>query len=83
MKGTNQDGSKYTGTVVIKRDGDQYRFSWLITSGDTFKGVGKRKGDEIIVDWGKKYPVIYQIANDGVLEGRWDNGRASETLVPQ
>ena len=79
-QGVNADGSKYTGTVVIKQDGNQYRFSWLISSGDTYQGVGKRTGNQIVVDWGAKYPVIYQVGDDGVLKGKWDNGKASETL---
>ncbi|MBL8564435.1 MAG: hypothetical protein JNM89_01820 [Hyphomicrobiaceae bacterium] len=81
--GTNPDGSSYTGTVVIRPDAGRYRFSWLIANGDTFKGTGTRDGDTVVVAWGSKYPVIYQVGADGILHGKWDNGRASETLVPK
>ena len=82
VHGSNIDGSKYTGTVVIKPEGKRFRFSWLIANGDTFHGVGSRHGNKIVVDWGQKYPVIYDVADDGVLYGKWDNGKGSETLVP-
>jgi hypothetical protein len=83
VHGTNRNGTTYTGTVVIKPEGSRLRFSWLIANGDTYKGSGTRKGDTIVVNWGANYPVIYQVGPDGVLNGSWDNGRASETLVPQ
>ena len=82
-KGTNRNGSTYTGTVVIKRVGYRYHFSWLIANGDTFKGTGTWEGDSLVVDWGQKDPVIYSAGENGVLHGTWDNGRASETLTPK
>lgn len=81
--GTNPNGSTYTGTVVVRPDGRRYHFSWLISNGDTYKGTGTRKDATIVVDWGAKHPVIYKIGADGVLHGKWDDGRASETLVPK
>jgi uncharacterized membrane protein len=83
VHGTNRNGTTYTGTVVIKPEGSRLRFSWLIANGDTFKGVGTRQGDTIVVNWGQRYPVIYEVGADGVLHGKWDNGRASETLLPK
>lgn len=81
--GTNRNGSTYTGTVVIRPDKSRLHFSWLISDGQTYKGTGTRDGDTIVVNWGAKYPVIYNVGADGVLYGKWDNGRASETLVPK
>lgn len=83
VHGTNRNGSTYTGTVVIRPEGSRYKFSWLIADGATFKGTGTRTGATIVVDWGQRYPVIYEVGADGVLHGKWDNGRASETLVPK
>lgn len=82
VHGTNPNGSQYTGTVVIVPKDGGYRFSWLIADGTTYKGKGTRKGDTIVVNWGAKYPVIYEVGADGVLNGRWHNGKASETLIP-
>ena len=83
VHGTNPNGTTYTGTVVITREGNRHGFSWLISDGSTFKGAGTRQGRMIVVDWGQKYPVVYEVGVDGVLHGKWDNGRASETLVPK
>jgi len=83
VHGTNANGTKYTGTAVIKGDGKVYLVSWLIADGTTFKGKGTLTGTTLVVDWGQKYPVIYEVAADGTLHGTWDKGRAKETLVPQ
>lgn len=82
VHGTNPNGSTYTGTVVVTQTGSRYKFSWLIANGDTFKGTGTRTGNSIVVRWGQKYPVIYEVGANGVLNGTWNNGKASETLVP-
>lgn len=81
--GTNPNGSTYTGTVVIRPEDGRYYFSWLIANGDTFKGTGTRDGDTVVVAWGSKYPIIYRVGADGILHGKWANGRASEVLVPK
>ena len=82
MHGTNPSGTTYRGSVTIRRDGDHYRFTWLIASGDTYKGIGILNGRTVVVDWGQKYPVIYNVGPNGVLTGTWNNGTATETLIP-
>jgi hypothetical protein len=82
IEGTNPNGSTYGGTVTITGSGPVYNFRWLINSGDVFRGSGRLSGNTISVDWGQKYPVIYQVGGDGTLRGTWANGRASEDLVP-
>ena len=82
VRGANADGSTYSGNAVIRLEGDCYRFRWLIANGDAFEGVGTRNGNIITVEWGQKSPVIYEIGNDDVLYGKWDNGRGTETLTP-
>jgi hypothetical protein len=79
--GTNPNGSKYRATVVLRQDGNIWRASWLISNGDTFKGEGRIKDGRLVIDWGQKYPVIYESGQDGVLYGTWDNGRGSEILT--
>jgi hypothetical protein len=83
VHGTNADGTTYRGRVVIQGDGKNYHFDWLIANGDTFTGTGRLNGNTIVVDWGQRYPVIYRVGADGVLHGTWDNGRATETLIPR
>ncbi len=81
MTGTNPNGSTYHGLVTISRDGDLYEFNWRISNGDTFHGKGRLRGSTISVDWGQKYPVIYDVDSDGKLHGTWSDGKASEELV--
>jgi hypothetical protein len=82
VRGTNTNGTTYHGTVTIQREGNRYRFDWLISNAAAYSGIGMRNGGSIVVDWGQKYPVIYQLGPDGVLTGTWNNGTATETLVP-
>jgi hypothetical protein len=83
VDGTNADGTTYTGTVRITNQGaSRYRFRWFIDNGDRFSGTGTLKGRTISVNWGQRYPVIYRVRDDGILEGSWANGTATETLTP-
>ena len=82
VHGVNADGSTYSGSAVIRLEGDRYRFRWLIANGDAFEGVGARQGNIMTVEWGQKSPVIYEIGSDDILYGKWDNGRGTETLTP-
>ena len=82
VHGTNPNGTMYYGFVTIRRDGDRYRFDWVISTGDTYRGTGILNGRSIVVDWGQQFPVIYQVGPNGVLTGTWNGGTASETLVP-
>ncbi len=81
-RGTNPNGRTYYGSVIIKAEGDHYLFSWLISGQQQIKGVGVKKDNTLVVEWGQKYPVIYDIGSDGVLRGKWDNGRGTEILTP-
>jgi len=85
VSGTNPSGGVYTGKVVIRAIGkNKYKLSWLIaTSGETYVGTGPLQGDTLTIYWGKKYPVIYKVGDDGVLQGAWDNGAGTEVLVPE
>jgi TIR domain len=82
VSGTNTNGTIYHGSVTIRRDGNRYRFDWLIANFATYSGTGMLNGGRIVVDWGQQYPVIYQVSPNGVLTGTWNNGTATETLVP-
>jgi hypothetical protein len=81
--GTNRNGSKYTGTAVVAVSGNRVEMSWLISSGQTYTGKGTIKNGRMVVDFGGRHPVVYEVARDGSLLGKWDKGRASETLIPQ
>jgi hypothetical protein len=82
VRGTNPDRSTYTGTLVVSQmGGNQYRFNWSV-AGDKFTGTGTLNGDTISVDWGQDFPVIYQVGTNGVLNGTWSDGHATEVLTP-
>lgn len=79
VQGLNPDGTRYSGSVTITvKDGTAF-FRWDI-AGQTFHGQGPLTGNTLIIDWGQKDPVVYQINADGTLTGSWAAGRASETL---
>ncbi len=80
-RGTNPDGSSYSGNVTITRKDDSYKFVWKIGS-STYYGVGELKGDVLTVDWGQAQPVIYRVKPDGTLDGTWAGGKATEILKP-
>ena len=46
-----------------------------------FSGVGQFAGRMLVVNWGAKSPVIYNVAGNGLF-GEWADGSASEKLVP-
>lgn len=80
VRGTNPDGSSYTGDVKIKPQGGNYQFTWTI-NGETFTGNGTLNGSTLTVEWAQPAPAIYEVKNDGrLLEGTWANGEGTETL---
>jgi len=83
VSGTNPDSSTYSGSVVVSQlGGNRYRFDWSIAGNQTFTGTGALNGSTISVDWGQDAPVIYQVGSNGVLNGTWANGHATEVLIP-
>ena len=81
--GTNPNGSRYQGLVAITHEGrDRYSFRWVIGK-DTFRGQGTLVGKTLTVEWGDVSPVVYQVMENGTLDGLWHNGRGTETLVPK
>lgn len=79
VEGTNPNGSKYRGMVALAQDNDQFDFTWWIGK-DVFHGTGHFAGKMLVVNWGDKTPVIYTFGDEGVLDGEWADGSATETL---
>lgn len=82
VAGRNADGSRYAGTLAMRRDGDVYRLSWRVGS-SSYQGTGALDGNLLTVDWGSATPVVYALGPDGALSGLWDAGRGEETLTPE
>jgi hypothetical protein len=86
--GTNPDGSKYTGTVVIDILSDTtFGIQWKI-SGTIYKGFGMRRNDALAATYminGQPGLIIYQVDGNG-LDGLWSvrgqNGSGAEHLTP-
>ncbi|MCP4082137.1 MAG: caspase family protein [Planctomycetaceae bacterium] len=81
VRGTNPDGGRYRGEAYLSRIGDSWRFEWLI-AGQTFVGIGEFINGKLSIEWGDSNPVVYEIPESGVLDGRWGaNGKGTDILV--
>ncbi|MFL9826021.1 caspase domain-containing protein [Rhodoplanes sp. SY1] len=81
VAGRNADGSRYSGTLTLRRDGDRYRLNWKV--GSSYQGTGRLDGNILTVDWGAATPVVYALGSDGRLTGLWEAGRGEEVLTPE
>ncbi|MCZ4322612.1 caspase family protein [Pseudomonas anguilliseptica] len=79
VTGTNPNGSRYTGMLVLEQRGAFYDFTWWIGR-DVFRGKGELAGRMLVVNWNDVLPVVYSFAPDGVLDGEWADGTATEQL---
>jgi hypothetical protein len=80
VTGTNPNGTPYSGSVRISRQGAVYEFNWNV--GSVYRGVGGFQGNRLVIDWGQSSPAIYEVDpdDDDTLHGTWANGQGSETL---
>jgi len=75
--GTNPDGTLYSGTLTVNRDGSEYIVSWSV--GESYRGTGTLSGNVLTVEWDDEYPVVYQLRENGaLLVGAWADGGAAE-----
>ncbi len=79
VSGTNPDGSQYPGMLALAQHDGFYDFTWWIGR-DVFKGKGELAGRMLVVNWNNIHPVVYSFAPDGVLDGEWADGTATERL---
>ena len=77
--GRNPDGSTYTGSVSVSRQGRKFALIWQVGA-DSYRGVGVLEGNVLTVDWGDTTPVVYALTDDGILQGLWSGGRGAENL---
>ena len=82
VSGLNPNGSRYSGTLDVKANGDRYDFAW-VTGASQFQGVGTLAGNILTVNWGSNTtPIIYAVADDGSLHGLWADGHGEEIATP-
>lgn len=79
VSGTNPDGTRYPGMLALAQRGSFYDFTWWIGR-DVFRGKGELAGRMLVVHWNDVHPVVYSFAPDGVLDGEWADGTATERL---
>jgi uncharacterized caspase-like protein len=81
VSGTNADGSNYRGMLALWQKDDNFDFTWWIGN-DVFHETGHFAGRMLVVNWGDKHPVIYDIEDDGTLDGEWADGSATDGFEP-
>jgi hypothetical protein len=87
-KGTNPDGSEYTGTATIQIISDTtFAIQWSI-GGAVYKGFGMRRDDALAATYmidGEPGLVLYKVDGNG-LNGLWAirgrSGNGAERLTP-
>jgi hypothetical protein len=85
VQGKNPDGSSYTGSVKIAKQGDVYQLAWSIP-GTSYAGIGILKGKVLSVGWGQGNPpgVVAYSVERAKLDGVWatpsDKGLGKERL---
>jgi len=64
----------YTGTVLIRKDGQVYNLLWRLKPDGVHQGVGVLTGRTLSANWG--IPVAVPLPVGTVVEARWKNGLA-------
>jgi hypothetical protein len=88
-RGTNSDGSRYSGTATITRTGEHTcRLEWNV--GSTSAGICMLAGSVFVAGYelkGSVGLVVYEVRDDGTLDGRWtidgEDGFGTELLIPR
>ena len=87
-EGTNPDGATYSGIVEIVRLKDTFLVRWTMPNDSQVVGVGIYSGNQLAVSYygGTPALVVYAVAQDGRLNGKWTAGGAdgevfTETLT--
>lgn len=90
VQGTNIDGSPYGGTAEVRVTSETTCEIYWTTGGTTSSGICMRNGPAFSAGYelnGKVGLVIYQIFEDGHMEGLWTvagtGGVGTEVLTPQ
>lgn len=79
VRGTNEEGERYSGVAFVKIKGQRCRIREFIAD-EIFHGVGEVKGRRLEILIGTDL-VHYEMREDGELVGAWGQG-AVETLTP-
>ena len=84
VRGRNPSGAYYYGTAETVMESGNLRINWTWSNGKTDTGLASMVQNTLTaVIPGFSAPAIYVIGKDRTWRGTWDNGRASEVLVPK
>jgi hypothetical protein len=84
VRGRNPDGKLYFGTADTVVEGGNLRINWKWSNGKTDTAVASLLQNVVTaVVTGYTAPAIYTIGKDGTWRGTWDNGKATEAMVPK
>ncbi|HTZ37260.1 MAG TPA: hypothetical protein VMB84_14605 [Stellaceae bacterium] len=86
VRGTNPNGSGYSGTAEIYPNGNVCRIAWHV--GSEWRGICMVSGNRFAASYQSGATaglLIYRIQPDGSLAGEWTTGAGqtgTETLIP-
>jgi hypothetical protein len=84
VRGKNPNGGIYYGTAVTQLESGNLRVNWTWSNGKTDTALANLVQNVLTaVVTGYAAPAVYTIGKDRVWRGTWDNGKASEVLVPK
>jgi hypothetical protein len=80
VAGKNEHGDFYEGKATISSKGPgRYLVSWDLGDEELLIHEAYVKGNNLHVDF---YAAVYEVRNDGILEGKWGAAGGYETLTP-
>jgi hypothetical protein len=84
-QGTNPDGSSYAGVVEIVKRKEAYLVRWTMPDESQVVGVGIFSGSQLAVSYfgGTPAVVLYSIAENGTLNGKWTAGGADGSVFQE
>lgn len=83
--GTNPDGAAYSGVVEIVKLKDTYLVRWTMPDESQVVGVGLFSGNQLAVSYfgGTPALVVYAVAENGQLNGKWTAGGAQGAVFQE
>lgn len=88
--GKEPTGKPYTGITVLSRQKDVYIVSWTVGLDNHYVGIGRRKGDSLVVGWASKSKTgimrgvnWYKINPGPKLVGEWTSLPGPGVMMPE
>lgn len=84
-EGTNPDGTPYSGVVEIIKHKETYLVRWTMPDDSQVVGVGIFGGNQLAVSYfgGTPALVVYALAENGKLNGKWTAGGAEGAVFQE